>query len=107
MYHDAQGREHEDLEGDNTQVDWVYQAPGEPEPDMFGEKPTPGMTLYEIEQSLQAHLEWMAKVDDQDHEAWQATYVALAQVKQAQAAENIANILTSWDRNGVPVERVP
>ncbi len=51
------------------------------------------MTLAEIEQAIQARLDHMAKMDNYNIDAWMEAYRTLAQVKQAQALERIANHL--------------
>jgi hypothetical protein len=51
------------------------------------------MTLAEIEQAIQARLDYMAKVDNCDISEWMEVYRTLAQVKQAIAFERIANHL--------------
>ncbi len=65
------------------------------------------MTLLEIEQAIQARIDYMAKFDESPIEDWMEAYRTLAQVKQAQASERIASVLDNWLMNGVPVERVP
>ncbi len=64
------------------------------------------MTLQEILEQLQARIDFMAKMDDAEWSEWLGCYQAIAQVKQAQALENISSILDVWGRTGVPVERV-
>lgn len=70
------------------------------------------MNLEEIEQSLQARLDYLDKKEAEGFEAppfaaWLEVYQVLAQIKQAQASERIANRLDNWNQVGVPVERVP
>jgi hypothetical protein len=65
------------------------------------------MNLQEVEQAIQARLDYMAKMDESPIEDWMEAYYTLAQVKQAQATERIARTLEGWSRSGVPVERVP
>jgi hypothetical protein len=67
------------------------------------------MTLAEIEEAMQEHIRLLSKDDDFEISEWLAVSSALAQVKQAQASERIADALERIEkimRNGIPVERV-
>ena len=64
----------------------------------------PQWTLQDIEESLQERISYLSKTDlgDVPYSEYTDCYMALAQIRQAQALERIEKLL----RAGIPIERV-
>jgi hypothetical protein len=83
MYHDAQGNENEDLEMDNMRRNEQESL----------------ITLQQIEEGVNRRI--LQDTQTRDYADLLRCYEVLAQVKQAQAAEKVANILSLWNSHGL------